>query len=234
MGEAAQGRLEEPEELQRPLQGPEGHDAALGRLDAEGEGAGVNGLGPGRPGFGFGAKASLSLGGRGFPGDSLLGPLAHLFFLKVRGQRPCFRMEGRQGLGVEERGGGGGRGAAAVFGKQHLPLYNEDVSPLGPTDNRAGTRPPTEAPEVWLGLDRALAKHGRMGLRQISQPASPEVALPAATPRKCERRRAPREAATLSLASLRIPVSQASLGCAVWPLYTLLPLLQHHPLANPE
>lgn len=110
MGEAAQGRLEEPEELQRPLQGPEGHDAALGRLDAEGEGAGVNGLGPGRPGFGFGAKASLSLGGRGFPGDSLLGPLAHLFFLKVRGQRPCFRMEGRQGLGVEERGGGVGGG----------------------------------------------------------------------------------------------------------------------------
>lgn len=32
--EAAQGGLEEPQELQRPLQSPERHDAALGRLGA--------------------------------------------------------------------------------------------------------------------------------------------------------------------------------------------------------
>lgn len=36
--EAAQGGLKEPKELQWPLQSPERHDAALGRLDAGGRG----------------------------------------------------------------------------------------------------------------------------------------------------------------------------------------------------
>lgn len=59
--QAAQGGLEEPKELQWPLQGPERHDAALGRLDAEGRGCWHQWCGAcGCPGFS--TKESLSLG----------------------------------------------------------------------------------------------------------------------------------------------------------------------------
>ena len=59
--QAAQGGLEEPKELQWPLQGPERHDAALGRLDAEGRGSWNQWCGAcGCPGFS--TKESLSLG----------------------------------------------------------------------------------------------------------------------------------------------------------------------------
>ena len=59
--QAAQGGLEEPKELQWPLQGPERHDAALGRLDAEGRGCWHQWRGAcGCPGFS--TKESLSLG----------------------------------------------------------------------------------------------------------------------------------------------------------------------------
>lgn len=60
MRETAQRGLEEPQELQGPLQGPEGHDAALGRLDAGEEGLGSAAWAWGCPGVS--TKEGLSLG----------------------------------------------------------------------------------------------------------------------------------------------------------------------------
>ena len=82
--QAAQGGLEEPKELQWPLQGPERHDAALGRLSAEGRGCWHQRRGA-RGGPGSSPRRASPWGWRStFPWGPLLGPLAaSIFYLKA-------------------------------------------------------------------------------------------------------------------------------------------------------
>lgn len=84
--QAAQGGLEEPKELQWPLQGPERHDAALGRLDAEGRGCWNQCVGPAAALDSAQRRASPWGWQSTFPWGPLLGPLA-LSIFNFKGSR---------------------------------------------------------------------------------------------------------------------------------------------------